>query len=296
MQHRILRGLLATAAALTLAATAVAPAQAAPTAKPDRYAALGDSFPAGAGLDPTLAYPELLTDGMVANLAISGYSTHAILMDQVPLIPRTAKQVTVTTGGNDATTVTPGVDVSPIGLAVACLSGNDLCTDTATAAVIGGAAGELPALLKAIQARAPQARIYVAGYPRLFDPNSSGENGQLCVIPAAVEISPAGYVPIADTAAASLDAATAALNQRIQYQVAVALAADRLPDRSGPRLNVQYVDVTEAFAGHGLCDSLTTGSFVQDLTSLAPLHPTVAGQAKCAEIIAATSFVSAIGP
>lgn len=75
-----------------------------------RYAALGDSYTAGYGVQAATSYPYLLTDHLrakgvtieLANMAISGSTTDDVLTYQLPNLERTnVNFVTILIGGND---------------------------------------------------------------------------------------------------------------------------------------------------------------------------------------------------
>ncbi|MCD0443257.1 SGNH/GDSL hydrolase family protein [Glycomyces sp. A-F 0318] len=220
---------VAASAALVLV-PAAASAQTAPA--PTDYVALGDSYSSGTGageyfdrdcLRSNLAYPKLLAAATGAELtfaACSGATTADLLAQQLEPLDAETDLVTVTIGGND------------IGWAEAvkaCITPLTDCTDDIEAAE-ERVRTELPGLLDgaygAITDRAPAARVYVLGYPRLF--NETDDCDAL------------GQVTVAEqqrmNQAADLLAET----------VAAAAAAHGLT----------YVDVREAFAGHAVCDEV----------------------------------------
>jgi lysophospholipase L1-like esterase len=272
--NRLLKGLLAGTAALALTATAAAPASAGPlTPNRDRYAAVGDSYAAGVG-NPTLknsgtslrsadAYPVLLAGktNKVTFLAATGATTLTVAASQVPYVPPTAQQVTVTVGGNDIGFAT---------VALTCASNPGACGAAIGQAQANLAAlpGTLGPLLGALTQAAPDAQIYVTGYPRLFQPGAT-----CAAFPST---------PIATLAAA--DAAVDALNGTLQF----------IASSSG----AVFVDVNTEFAGHGLCGD---DSYIFPPTPIAEppyfapasLHPNALGQAAYAEAVDATAFTSA---
>lgn len=278
--NRIARGLLASAAALSLAGAAAAPASAAVNAAPnrDRYAALGDSFAAGAGGAPLRdagisyrsadAYPVVLAGRVnkVTFLAVSGADTQSVLLNQVAAVPPTAQQVTLTVGGNDGGAFSQVAQcLGGVQPACAVLTPVDPSSPTAQAQVAG-----IAALIGAIQQRAPLAHIYVTGYPQLLDTNVAVVNGipqPTCTI-AGTDV---GLL------ASAVDGAIADLNQRIETAVTTAhfYGAD-----------AEFVPIS--FAGHGLCDA---DSWVYGPGAAAPLHPNADGQQAYAEAVAGAGFV-----
>jgi lysophospholipase L1-like esterase len=281
--YQVLKGLLAGAAALTLAVTGVTTASAAQPVLVNRafYAAVGDSFAAGVG-NPTLrgagaslrsadAYPVLLAGkaNKVTFLAASGATTATVLA-QVAYVPGGARQITVTVGGND---------IGFVSLAIGCARGLQTapCPEALAAAYggLGLLTGNLAAVIAALHVQAPAAHIYVTGYPLLFQPQVSGG------IPSCPALSP--YDAAALTVA---DGLTLTLNNYIQGAVSIANATGSV---------VTYVDVTAAFGGHGLCDGLASYIFPPTLDQTgqpvpSSLHPTPAGQLAYAEAIADAGF------
>lgn len=285
--HRMARGVAAVAAAAALATTAIAPA-AADNDAPNRgrYTALGDSFAAGAGLTPLRragdslrssdAYPVLLADGAnrVTFLAERGATVDDVLA-QVATMPESARQVTVTVGGND---------VGFVDVLMSCAGGLQTVSCQAALQRAFVASRELPEelglLLAAIRERAPQATVYVTGYPQLFQLSPTG---------ACATLDRAGF-PYDPAAVQTIDNAALGLNQIIEGTVtATALATlDR---------GLVFVDVTDEFAGRGACSpdghiappALMPGTMVPLPSSL---HPTAEGQEAYAEAIVDEGFIA----
>lgn len=271
--HRILRGVAAAAAAVVLASTAIAPA-AADNDSPNRgrYTALGDSFAAGVGLTPlrragdslrsSEAYPVLLAGGAnrVTFLAESGATVDDVLA-QVASMPEAARQVTVTVGGND---------VGFVDVLVGCSGGLQTVSCQASLQRAFIASSELPEelglLLAAIRERAPQATVYVTGYPQLFQLSPTG---------ACATLDRAGF-PYDPAALHMIDNAALGLNQIIEGTVAATALASL--DRG-----LIYVDVTDEFAGRGACSPdgyIAPPAFMPGTMAPLPssLHPTAEGQ------------------
>ncbi|MFC9333780.1 SGNH/GDSL hydrolase family protein [Arthrobacter sp. NPDC057009] len=263
LRRRITR-LSGVLAALVLAGLTPAPASA---DRFDSYVALGDSFAAGQGagsyLDTCfrsgLGYPSLLDAerkiGLTGNAACSGATTGSVRNSQIAVLSKKVDLVTVTAGGND---------LDSVGALVICAADpGQACTEALAqrAAVLQTALAspgtspffqDLLGMLNDIKATAPRADIYVAGYPLLFEP---------------------GAGPAADP-----------INGLTQQLNAVIAAAARQAD--GGRAKVHFVDVSQAFAGHGIgsaqpwivglppaCGaSATCGTSVADI-----FHPTADG-------------------
>ncbi len=225
--------LAAAAAALALAAGfTAAPATAAPAKQlppPPVYFALGDSYAAGTGggqyiapplglpaecLQTLAAYPVLR--GAVRNLGCFGAKTTdvAAVAGLYASELAGATVVTVTVGGND-------IDSGQVTVS---------CTVPGTSPTCGAALydslvvklrqlpGKIKAMLDVVKQRAPNARIVLTGYPRLFTVGGlSAEQAQT---------------------ARTMNAAADALNATIAYSALVN--------------RVRYVSVTERFTGHGI--------------------------------------------
>ncbi|MFG3340460.1 SGNH/GDSL hydrolase family protein [Glycomyces sp. NPDC048151] len=225
---RLSAAALAAAAALVLLPAAAAQAQMDPT----RYVALGDSYSSGTGtgdyfdeecLRSAKAYPQLLATGLSADFtfeACSGATANDLLTKQLGSLDAETDLVTVTIGGND------------IGWAEAvkaCITPLTSCADEieASEALVRD---ELPGLLDgaygAIANRAPNADVYVLGYPRLF-------NGER---------------------------ACGALKQpNVEEQLLMNAAADRLAgviQNKAEEHGFTYVDVRDGFDGHAICDDV----------------------------------------
>ncbi|GAA2043663.1 hypothetical protein GCM10009819_32920 [Agromyces tropicus] len=194
------------------------------------YAAVGDSFAAGAGggsyLDTTCyrsskSYPKLL-DGdadkvLVAFPACSGADTSDVIA-QAASVPTTAKVITVTVGGND------------VGFADVMQNCFVFVTSSCASKIAAGAAivdsqefaDDIALVVTTLRQRAPDAKVIVAGYPLLFWENGSGVNPKYAW-------------------ADEVNDETVALNDRIQGVVEV---------NGGV-----FVDVEDDFDGHGIGSS-----------------------------------------
>jgi lysophospholipase L1-like esterase len=222
-------------AAAALAVTAVlvlAPATAQAAEPPRDYVALGDSYSSGTGagdyfddecLLSNRAYPMLLADALSADLdfaACSGATTSDLLSTQLDSLDAETDLVTVTIGGND---------IGWADAVKACITPLNDCTDDieeAEARISDKLPGLLDGAYGAIAGRAPNADVYVLGYPRLFNEQD--------------ECDAFGQTSIAE-------------QQRMNQ------GADRLAGvlrNSAEEHGFTYVDVREAFEGHAICDDV----------------------------------------
>ncbi|MEU1056864.1 SGNH/GDSL hydrolase family protein [Streptomyces sp. NPDC005876] len=190
-RHRTL--LIAGCAGVALA-TAVAPAGAATTV--GHYAALGDSFSSGLGIpaqtDTTCGrsdhnYPTLLAAGIGAtsstDVTCAGATTQHVtgaqgdIAAQLDAVRADTAVVTLGIGGNDldlAGTITRCVllaYLSPSG--APCKTSYSLGGTDEIGSRINATAPKVAADLKAIRAKAPQARIFLVGYPALVPDDGS---------------------------------------------------------------------------------------------------------------------------
>ncbi len=223
---------------------------------PTTYAALGDSFSSGEGaggydaepadcLRSSLAWPRLL-DADVDLRACSG----ADVGDVVGQVPGEANTdvtlVTLTVGGNDA-----GFG----DIFEACLLG-DCPTPASLAADLTTLTSALPALYTALETAYPNARIVHVGYPRLVPPPGDPVSPVCFWLPPEDQTNGTEIVD--------------AINDAIALAVANHGSGD-----------VDYLDVTDAFADHELCTALP---FV---TLLGRAHPNAAGQTALAAAVSA---------
>lgn len=264
---------------------------------PLTYSALGDSYASGFGAGAPInalyqtaqAYPVVLAGGANVNfLAVgSGGTTATVAAYQIPLIPHTTKQVTLTVGGND---------LGFVPKATACFTDPTACAFSAADRVkLGILTTSLSANIAAIHAAAPAATIYVTGYPLLFQAAQTPQDNGLCV----VGDTPAGPLVISEAQADAMDADAVALNRAIKSAIAGRIHS-----------YAKYVDVTAAFTRHGLCGTPSYTSQVPNPRSFinavhvtatgvdalaGPLHPTAAGQKAYAASIREKGFKSCRG-
>ncbi len=199
---------------------------------PIHYAALGDSYPGGTGAgkyDPSSgrckrspeAYPALWArESHVSSFdfrACFGATTDSVRNQQLGGLNRETNVVSVSVGGNDAGFV-------PV--LTKCALGSDAECDAAVTRAEGFVNSALPSKLdstyRAISAAAPNARVTVVGYPRLFEMTGS-----------------CGLIQFSEAKRARLNEAGDRLNDVIGGRAAAA--------------GLRYVDARNAFAGHGAC-------------------------------------------
>jgi lysophospholipase L1-like esterase len=200
-----------------------------------QYVALGDSYAAGQGGGGDTAmncqrspngYPNLLDSKMridlLANLACTGATTSEVSGVQLPQLSELNEE-------KDIGLVTLTVGAADLGLSAvltSCTAVPPVNCQAAIAQAVGQLAGlrdRLIELYAAVADEAPNALIVVTGYPYLFGLPTPGCDQTVDVICA-------------------INNATTALNVTIQQ------AVEAQPDR----VNIVYVDVTAAFAGHGI--------------------------------------------
>jgi lysophospholipase L1-like esterase len=253
---RVSRTLASITAAAALAVGSflvAAPASAAPPASSAvPYAALGDSYAAGfgggmsedaCGRSPN-GYPQGLVGiahiQLAQDLACSGATAADVMTYQVPGLSPASRLVTLTVGGDD---------VGFYDIVVACFAlpsspqQQALCAAALAAgrAALDTVPGKVAATVAAIRAQAPGARVVVTGYPLLFRlPSAYGD------------------------AAAQLNQAIPLLNAAIEAGATAAGAT--------------YVDVTQAFSGHGIGSAVP---WINDFTPATPntdaFHPNASG-------------------
>jgi lysophospholipase L1-like esterase len=260
MRSRTLRS---TVVALSLAASALfglTAASAAPR-QPIVYDALGDSFASGYGVPPYTptcgqsdsAYAVQVDGREKVDLddfvACAGATTLTLVSGhQLDALDADTDLVTLTIGGND---------IGWSSTVAACLGGTDPQCAGSIAVTRSKIANVLPGLLDTVYAQvsqqAPNARVLITGYPRLFSPE---------------------YGPFLAASASEQQA----LNDGADLLDAVIAEA-------AARHGFGFVDVTKRFDGHGVnaLEPWVRGPF-----DPAALHPNVLGyQAYTAAVTAA---------
>jgi lysophospholipase L1-like esterase len=224
--------LLAGAASVAVAGPSFAGADPAPV-----YVALGDSYASGVGAPPEAgdcrqspqSAAQLWANSHQAKFtfaACSGATTADVLDKQLGGLGPETSIVTITIGGND---------VNAIEVAFQCLTEGDAScvqhVNDAEAIMTGALVEKLNTTYTTIRNKAPNAKLYVLGYPRPFELTPSCPQTSNPILPDGVDLFQRG---LANHAADVLD-------QVIQDRAAATGAT--------------FVDVRSAFAGHGVCSN-----------------------------------------
>ncbi|MFF7368629.1 SGNH/GDSL hydrolase family protein [Streptomyces tricolor] len=275
--RRVLTAASAAVGALALGLTTV-PAQA---ATPLDYAALGDSYSAASGVLPvdltsplclrsTANYPHVIaarTAARLTDVTCGAAQTKDFTEPQYPGVPPQADAVTadtdlvtLTIGGNDNGTFINAV--TACGTA-GILSGGrgSPCKDrygtTFDDAIDADTYPALRSALRAVRAKAPQARVAVLGYP--------------WITPATADPSCFVRLPVATGDVPYLHALQAHLNAVVR--------------RAAEETGATYVDFAEASTGHDACQPAGT-RWIEPLLfghSVVPVHPNALGERRMAE-------------
>lgn len=166
-------GLVAAAAAATSLVISAAPAQAASS-----YVALGDSYSSGTGTRSYIsdgtscqrsvyAYPSLIASakGLSLNFrACSGARIPDVTNTQLSALTTSTTHVSISVGGNDA----GFADVLTECAMPAWSSDCNGAIDAAQSYITNILPGKLSTLYASIRSKAPNAKVVVVGYPRIF--------------------------------------------------------------------------------------------------------------------------------
>jgi lysophospholipase L1-like esterase len=228
-----------------------------------KYVALGDSYSSGTGTrtyydsncqKSIYAYPYLLhnahPDWTFVHAACSGATTSDLLNNQVSSVTSDTNWVSYTIGGNDAGFSSVITTCAEPSWASDC----DGAIDKAQAFITNTLPGRLDTVNNAIKSRAPNAKVVVLDYPRLF-------NGTDCN---------------AFTWFSSHEMTR--LNQTADMIKSVEQAA---ATRAGA--NFLFRDVIPPFIGHAVCDG-GSGSSTEWINGLSnpvseSYHPKITGHA-----------------
>jgi lysophospholipase L1-like esterase len=276
---RLLSRLVTTLVALVgLVVVGTLPAAAQSNSGTIQYVALGDSYAAGQGgvallsdyLDETClespnGYPYLL-DGekrihLQTNAACTGAKTSDVISTQLSALNQGTRLVTLTVGAAD-------LDLSRV--LAACNNPTPINCQTEILRALNELSdlgASLTNLYAMVAAEAPRAKILVTGYPYLFDQPFDPSD---CPLPGSTPPPPPSSL---EEIMELVNCATAALNSTI-HQAAV-LAAN------ASRINIEYVDVTGDFAGHGIGSE---DPYIND-EGIGAYHPNAAGYVAYAEAI-----------
>lgn len=222
------------AAALVTVAALLAPAPPAVAAAPS-YVALGDSYSSGVGTRSyisdgtscqrsTYAFPSLIATarGYALNFrACSGARIPDVTNSQLSALAATTSYVTISVGGNDAGFADVLTECAQPGWMSNCNG----AVDRAQAYINNTLPGALATLYTSIRSKAPNAKVVVVGYPRIF-------NGEDCN--AGTWFSPAEETRLNATADL-LDARTSS---------------------AASAKGFSFANPTSRFVGHAVCDSV----------------------------------------
>jgi lysophospholipase L1-like esterase len=217
-------------AAVTALVISAAPAEAAAPS----YVALGDSYSSGTGtrsyladgtscLRSVYAYPSLIASakGYALNFrACSGAKVADVSSTQLSALTSGTAYVTISVGGNDA----GFADVLTTCAQPAWLSNCTGAVDRAQSYIRNTLPAALNTLYASIRARAPQAKVTVVGYPRIF-------NGEDCNLLT-------WFSPTEET---RLNATADLINSTTAARAAAA--------------GFTFANPTSRFVGHAVCDS-----------------------------------------
>lgn len=229
VRSRLTRAFVALAAVLSVPTVLAAPAHAAAPA----YVALGDSYSSGVGTrsyidDGTscqrsnLAYPKLVANqkGYALNFKACSGAKIPDVTGQLSALSTGTAYVTVSVGGNDAGFSGVLTECAKPGWASNC----DGRINTAQTYINNTLPGALATLYASIRSKAPNAKVVVVGYPRVF-------NGEDCN--AATFFSPAEETRLNQTA------------DLLNGKLAAAASAK----------GFAFANPTSRFVGHAVCDS-----------------------------------------
>jgi hypothetical protein len=249
----VLAGGLAAVVALLGSVLTLSPAGAAGPS----YVALGDSYSSGVGTRTyisdgtscqrsTYAYPYLISQARGFTLsfqACSGAKIPDVTNKQLGALSTGTAYVTISVGGNDAGFSSVITECAYPGWASNC----DGAINTAQSYINNSLPGALSTLYASIKAKAPNARVVVVGYPRLF-------NGEDCN--AGTWFSPSEETRLNQTA------------DLLNSKLAAAASAK----------GFSFANPTSAFVGHAVCDDVEWLNGLSNPVSES-YHPNKSGQA-----------------
>lgn len=285
MRRRLAATTLATGAALAAALSSDGTAHATvvhlPGTKASPYVAMGDSYAAGAGIEPldpaadarcsqsTLNYAHVVarraasttfTDVSCSGAQTKHYSTSQFpgVAPQLDALTRKTRLVTMTIGGNDAD-VFGGAIAACATAAFSDPAGNP-CErthgDKFVNLVNQQTYPNLLRTLKQVRHTAPRARVAILGYPR--------------ILPTTGDPDCTGTMVIAQGDVPYLNTLQKTLNDTVR--------------RTAQKNGVKYVDMWDVSAGHDACQSPDT-RWIEPVkpTNAQPVHPNARGEAAMAE-------------
>jgi lysophospholipase L1-like esterase len=238
--------------------TAVAAVPAAEAASAVNYVALGDSYSSGLGAGSYIsssgscdrsnnAYPEQWAaahaPASFVSVACAGATTSDVNSGQVSALSASTTLVSLTIGGNDA-----GFSST---METCVLHSTSTCVNAVTQAeniINSTLQSSIQSTLQDIKAHAPNARIVLLGYPRLYDMSKSST-----------------CIGLSTTDRTALNGAADQL--------------DTVIGRAAAAGGVTFADVRGQFALHEICDGSSSWlNSVNILSISSSYHPTAAGQ------------------
>ncbi len=251
------------AASLTVVVLALVLVPGSARAASPRLVALGDSYASGVGTRSydsssgacqrsSYAYPVLDAARIGASLsfmACSGATTTSVQDNQLGTLSATTTWVTLTVGGNDAGFSSVLTECAQPWWSSDCNG----AIDQAQAFIANTLPGRLNSLYSAIRTAAPNARVVVVGYPRIF-------NGEDCN--AATWFSPSEESRLNQTA----DQLDTAIQQR------------------AAAYSYAFADPRSAFVGHAVCDNPEWINGLSNPVSES-YHPNRTGQVGYADLV-----------
>jgi lysophospholipase L1-like esterase len=231
------------------------PASADPVVAAGKYVALGDSYSSGTGAGDygdsgsckrsANAYAQLWANANApsafAFVACSGATTGDVLANQVGALSADTELVTISIGGNDAGFADVMTDCN-LGSDATCVARNEEARTFATNTL----PGLLDGVYNEIRGRAPNARVVVMGYPRIYVLNGDCNVG------------------LSETKRAAINGSSDVL-------------ADVVAGRAGA-FGFTFVDGRSAFSGHEICADGTWWLHSVTFPIDESYHPTAAGQ------------------
>ena len=256
------------------------------TVAPREYVALGDSYTSAHGVPETIDegclrsnrnYPSLLADDLdlkLTDVSCAGAATTALVgvqqtatglaPPQFQALSAATDLVTLGIGGNDET-LFQTLFVICTTLDQGRTSGSP-CRDQMTEGgtdqlleIVDKVRERVTSALVGITQRAPNAEVFLVGYPQLVP-----ERGQC----DGLQLTPGDY----------------------DYVHEIMVALGKATERAAADAEVRYIDVLKASAGHDVCagpDAWINGSTPDPDRPAAGLHPFAEEQAAVAELLAA---------
>ena len=235
MTHRVRLAVLGTLAAVLALIGGLLGVAAPAGAAGASYVALGDSYSSGVGTRSyisdgtscqrsTYAYPYLVAQarGYTLNFqACSGATTTTVTNSQLGALNTGTRYVTISVGGNDAGFSSVVTECAQPGWMSDCTGK----INTANSFINNTLPGRLNTLYASIKSKAPNAKVVVVGYPRLF-------MGEDCN--AATFFSP---------------------DEETKLNATADLLNSKLSAAAGAK-GFTFANPTSRFVGHAVCDSV----------------------------------------